>query len=165
MSIHGKREVVASDKTKTKSSYRTLPLIPQFEKLLLRMKAQQAEYKQVCGNCYCHDYAEYIYVNELGELIPPNYVSQHFKIVLKNNGLEDIRFHDLRHSCASLLYAQGVSLREIQEWLGHSDIGTTSNIYTHLDYNTKVASANAIISVFGDAGKQGRGKKKDPQSA
>ena len=71
-----------------------------------------------------------------------------FEIVLKNHGLKKIRFHDLRHSCASLLYANGVSLRDIQEWLGHSDIGTTSNIYTHLDYSSKVSSANAILAFY-----------------
>lgn len=165
--IDGKKELIASEKTKTKSSYRTLPLIPRFEQLLEEMRAQQAEYKVVCGNCYCNDYTDYIYVNELGELIPPNYITQHFKIVLKNNGFDIIRFHDLRHSCASLLYSQGVSMREIQEWLGHSDIGTTSNIYTHLDYNTKVASANAIIGVFGNDEKQEQKleKKKSPRSA
>ena len=38
-----------------------------------------------------------------------------------------------------------LALKDIQEWLGHSDIGTTSNIYTHLDYNSKVASANKIL--------------------
>ncbi len=54
----------------------------------------------------------------------------------------------LWHSCASLRFANGVSLREIQELLGHSDISTTSNIYTHLDFHSKVASANAILGVY-----------------
>ena len=49
---------------------------------------------------------------------------------------------------ASLLYSNGVSLKEIQEWLGHSDISTTSNIYTHLDFSSKIASAKAIMGVY-----------------
>lgn len=59
-----------------------------------------------------------------------------------------MRFHDFRHSCASLLSSQGVSLKEIQAWLGHSTIGTTANIYTHLDENNKLSSANAILSIL-----------------
>jgi len=72
----------------------------------------------------------------------------YFSLTLKNHGLKKIRFHDLRHSCASLLYANGVSLKEIKEWMGPSDISTTSNIYTHLDFSSKVASANAIIGAY-----------------
>lgn len=68
--------------------------------------------------------------------------------MLQKNDLKMIRFYALRHSCASLLYANGVSLKETQEWLGHSDILTTSNIYTHLDFYSKVSSANAILEVF-----------------
>lgn len=148
VTLDGKSQIVQKDRTKTKSSYRSLPLVPPFEELLHRLQAQQEANRKMCGRSYCDRFREYVYVNEIGELIKPGYITQHFPLVLKKNGLRKIRFHDLRHSCASLLYANGVSLKEIQEWLGHSDISTTSNIYTHLDFSSKVASANAIISVF-----------------
>ena len=49
-------------------------------------------------------------------------------------------------SCASLLLANGVPLKHIQEWLGHSDFSTTANIYAHLDYSPKLTSADAMLS-------------------
>ena len=84
----------------------------------------------------------------MGSLAKPNFITQHFAQVLRKNNPKKIRFHDLRHSCASLLYANGVALKDIQEWLGHSDISTTSNIYTHLNFDSKVASANAILGIY-----------------
>ena len=146
--IDGKYTLVLADTTKTKSSYRTLPLVAPFEAILKRMKAEEDENRKLCGNCYCQDYLGYIYVNELGELIKPGYLSSHVPAVLKEHNMPPIRFHDLRHSCASLLFSQGVSLKEIQAWLGHSTIGTTANIYTHLDENNKLSSANAILSIL-----------------
>ena len=148
VTLDGKQTIIEKDRTKTKSSYRTLPLVAPVEALLHALKAEHERNRKVCGKSYCQDYLDYIYVNELGERIKPGFITQNFEITLKNNGLKKIRFHDLRHSCASLLYANGVSLKEIQEWLGHSDISTTSNIYTHLDYSSKVSSANAILSVY-----------------
>lgn len=148
VTLDGKMTMIEKDRTKTKSSHRILPLVKPFEELLVRMKEEQAINRIVCGAAYCNDYSEYIYVNELGDLVKPNFITQNFAITLANSGLKKIRFHDLRHSCASLLYSHGVSLKEIQEWLGHSDISTTSNIYTHLDFSSKVSSANAILNVF-----------------
>jgi len=147
-SIDGKSVIIEKDRTKTKSSHRILPLVPPFEELLHRMKAEQAQNRRLCGEAYCKKDAEYVYVNDIGELVKPGYITQHFPNMLTKNNLRRIRFHDLRHSCASLLYANGVSLKEIQEWLGHSDIGTTSNIYTHLDFSSKIAAANAIMGVY-----------------
>ena len=146
--VDGKNMIIERDRTKTKSSCRTLPLVPPFEELLYRLKAEQEENRRLCGKSYCKKYEGYIYVNAVGDLMKPNYLTQHFPRLLEKHNMRRIRFHDLRHSCASLLYANGVSLKEIQEWLGHSDISTTSNIFTHLDFSSKVASANAILGVY-----------------
>ena len=144
-SSHG---IFLSTRTKTKSSCRTLPLIPACEQMLKKMQKEQELNRKVCGKDYCTDYLDYIYVNPMGRRILPNFLSQHFPEFLTAHDMKRIRFHDLRHSCASLLYANGVSLKEIQEWLGHSDISTTSKIYTHLDFSSKVSSANAIVGIF-----------------
>ncbi len=60
-----------------------------------------------------------------------------------------VRYHDLRRSCASLLLANGVPMKQIQEWLGHSDFGAAANIYAHLEYSSKVISADAMLAGLG----------------
>lgn len=146
--VNGKFVTIAKDRAKNKSSLRTLPLVAPFKELLLWIKEEQAEQRRVCGKSYCTEYLEYIYLDPVGKLIRPDFVTQHFSLMLKKNKCRKIRFHDLRHSCASLLFSHGVSLKEIQEWLGHSNISTTANIYTHMDFNKKISSANAIIGVL-----------------
>lgn len=142
--IDGKHVQVAKDTTKTKSSMRTLPLVPVFKEKLLKVKEQQAEYRRVCGKCYDNRYLEYICVDEMGTLISPHYLTAAFPKLLDKNELRRIRYHDFRHSCASLLLANGVPMKQIQEWLGHSDFSTTANVYAHLDYNSKLSSADAM---------------------
>jgi len=116
---------------------------------LLEIKAQQQVYRKLCGKCYNTDYLDYLCVDEIGNLIRPNYVSEQFPKLLEANGMRHIRFHDLRHSCASLLLANNVPMKQIQEWLGHSDFSTTANIYAHLDYASKISSAQAMIAGLG----------------
>ena len=91
-----------------------------------------------------YEYDGYVFVNELGERMRPNYLTEYFPKYIAKHGMPKMRFHDLRHSCASLLLANGVPLKQIQEWLGHSDFSTTANIYAHLDYRSKISSAQAM---------------------
>ena len=94
---NGKTVTVASDTTKTKSSMRTLPMVPQFRELLLRKKEEQAELRRVCGKCYNKEFLEYVCVNALGERIKPSYLTNSFPAFVVKNGMRRIRFHDLRH--------------------------------------------------------------------
>ena len=146
--IDGKCEIVCADRAKTKSSLRSLPLVSNIREKLLALREQQKENRRVCGNCYSKKYDGYVFVDAMGNIFNPRSVTANFSKLLEQNGLRHIRFHDLRHSCASLLLANDVPLKQIQEWLGHSDIGTTANIYSHLDYKSKITSANVMDNIL-----------------
>lgn len=147
--IDGQYQIIAADTTKTRSSRRTLPLVPTVREMLLRLKEQQEQNQKICGQSYSREFADYICVNKLGERIRPAYLSSCFSKALEQNHLRHIRFHDLRHSCATLLLAHGVPLKQIQEWLGHSDFSTTANIYAHLDAASKQNTAEAMLHGLG----------------
>ena len=146
--VDGKYIEVASDSTKTKSSRRSLPMVEPVREMLLRLHDWQEHNKTICGESYCKEYDGYICVNEIGERIKPSYLSNKFRKTLQDNSMRHIRFHDLRHSCATLLLAHGISLKQIQEWLGHSDFSTTANIYAHLDVSAKQQSAQTMEGVL-----------------
>lgn len=148
----GQMRIFEKDRTKNMSSCRSLPIVPEYRDLLLRIKEQQEENRKICGNCYIE--SDYVCVNPMGELYTPNYVSAHFKLLLKKNGLRPIRFHDLRHTCASLLLKNGATMRSIQDWLGHSHYSTTAEIYAHLETGAKETTANKLAGVISIAPSQ-----------
>lgn len=143
--VDGKSQIFSKNKTKNHSSIRSLPIVPEFREMLLRMKQKQQEYKEMCGDCYCKDYLDYVNVNPLGNLIRPNSITENFPKILERNGMRKIRFHDLRHSCATMLYHSGVDLKEIQAWLGHSTISTTTKIYAHFS-EQPFTKSQAVLS-------------------
>lgn len=132
------------DVMKSKSSFRSLPMIPYIEQELLKEKAKQEEMQRMLRRTYNREYIEYVCVDPVGNLIKPQYVTEHFKVILYKNGLDKIRFHDLRHSCASLMLANNEEMKKIQAWLGHSTITITADTYAHLDMASKVTSAEKI---------------------
>ena len=116
---------------KTKNAYRTLPVSADAIDVLVQQRRKT-------GN------SEWVFPSPSGGPMSPDSVLHMLQRVLKRAGLPRIRFHDLRHSCASLLINNGCGLKEVQEWLGHSDISTTANIYGHLETQRKQAMAQKL---------------------
>lgn len=130
------------DKTKNESSFRIFPLIESIKELFIKLKNIQECNKSEFKSSYIE--SDYIFVWPDGKPYATEYVSQHFHRLLLWNDLPLIRFHDLRHSCASILLSKGFTLKDVQEWLGHSDITLTANIYGHLDIERKMSIANVF---------------------
>jgi integrase len=85
-----------------------------------------------------------VFATETGTIInPSNLRNRYFKPLLKRAGLRPIRFHDLRHTCATLLLSKDVNPKVVSEMLGHATIAITLDIYSHLlpDMQEKAAKA------------------------
>ncbi len=140
-------KVSENNTTKTKSSNRSYPLLPDIKDILLRIKQQQKKNAAFLGNCYFR--SDYIFTKEDGTLYHPSYPTHALPDVIAKNNLAPIRWHDLRHSCASMLILKGWSMKDISDWLGHSGIGITMDLYTHLDMAHKKEMGQKLADVFG----------------
>ena len=145
---NGKKKVEPVEEMKNKSSRRTLPLPDPVVEMLQVQKEHREVYRKMFQGSYNTQYLDYVCVNQLGELLRPSYVTDHFRELLEKYGLRHIRFHDLRHTFASLLINQDVPLINVSNFLGHSDLSTTANIYAHLDKASKQASAAVISGIL-----------------
>ena len=145
-------EVIAKDKTKNASSRRTFPLTAEALDIFKVAKCQEEQNRIAFGKEYHEN--SYVFKWADGRPYSPDYVSHRFNDLLKKHSLPHIRFHELRHSCASMLIAMGWSLKDVQEWLGHADIQMTANIYSHLDIARKTNIAASLADKFGaDSGR------------
>jgi len=135
-----------NEHTKNDSSRTVFPIPNMILSRLLAWKEQQKDWKALQPNDYKDN--GYICTKSNGELLLPNYVTQHFAKLLKRNGMPHIRFHDLRHSSANYLKYLGFDLKDIQTWLRHKDIQTTMNIYVNLNMQAKSNIADTLNARF-----------------
>ena len=131
---NGTMRNIAKDKLKRDSSYRTLP-IPDIIRTSLMEYRNERYAKELPSP------ETYLFLDKKGVVVKPDYVTNAFSKILRENGFRHIRFHDLRHSSAGVLIANRVPLIEVQQWLGHSTISTTADLYAHLDYVVKERSS------------------------
>ena len=112
---------------KTSASYHTYPLIPDVKQVLMRQMIWQNENRERFGKDYQE--SDYVFTWEDGRCFRPDCLYRSFQRVLKRNNFTPVlRFHDLRHSTASILYARGWDLKDIQMWLRHADSEVTVNV-------------------------------------
>jgi len=137
---------VEKDKTKNESSFRSFPLVPEARSIFLAAKREEETNRRLFGKEYHEN--EYVFKWPDGHPYSPDYATDKFSKLLKKHGLPHIRFHELRHSCASYLINIGFNLKDIQEWMGHSDIKMTANIYGHLDVRRKQSMAAGLSNLF-----------------
>ena len=147
----------AIEEMKNKSSRRTLPIPDPVYEMLETIRARQEINRKLFRGSYNRTWDDYVCTDELGNLMRPNFVTDHFSYLLEKLGLRHIRFHDLRHTFASVLLSKEVPLINVSNFLGHSTISTTANIYAHLDKAAKQSSADVISDIFRkeDAGTAG----------
>ncbi len=118
------------DTPKTKNSNRVIPLTEVIVERLLKYKAIQDSEKEYAEDCYNDE--DFVFSNEIGQPIEPKRYQTIFKEIVKEAGLKDVNFHQIRHGFATNGIALGVNTKVISEILGHSDITTTLNIYSHV---------------------------------
>ena len=89
-------------------------------------------------------FLDFVCVDDIGMLLQPDFVSQKFQKLLTKYGLRRIRFHDLRHSCATIMLYLGYTIKDIQTWLGHSNYSFTADTYIHSAPTAHIDMANTL---------------------
>lgn len=145
--VDGKLTEIPQAYTKTDKSRRTLPLELPLKTILLRRQEEIVENRRMYGNCYNRKHSEFVCVDDFGNRIKLNYVSCAYPKLLEKLGLRRIRFHDLRHTSASMLIKAGQNLTDVMSWLGHSSFKTTQR-YSHLEALSKKKSSVAMCNLL-----------------
>jgi integrase len=140
------KDIILKSFLKTESSERSFILNDALYSYLKALKAEQDKMFRETNA-----YKDFLCVNAVGTLITPDSITSHFAKLLDENGLPHIKFHALRHSCISLLANNtAFSMKQIQDYAGHSDFLTTFNVYSHTDDSAKKTEMDYITSCFTD---------------
>ena len=138
--------LVASD-PKTLSSTRTVGLA---QPVLEGLREQKGYIQELCARAGVRwKECGLVFPNRYGEYIDRIAIQRQFQRILGEAGLPYMRFHDLRHSAATLLLASGVHIKVVQEMLGHANVQTTLNMYGHVLPNMQQTAIDKLNDMFG----------------
>jgi len=119
-----------SSPPKTRQSRRTIPLDAQLVSILRSHRRRQLEDRLAWGKAWTD--TGVVFTREDGVALHPEYFSQAFERLTRLAGLRTIRLHDTRHTAASLALQAGIPVKVVSEWLGHSSVSITLDVYSHV---------------------------------
>lgn len=129
--VNIKNETVVKECCKTKSSVRTCTMTDEIFVLLKKVKEQQEQYKMIYKDKYIKNEYDLVFTCHNGKIRSPRGLTASYDYVLYKHGIPKSRFHDLRHTAATLMIEGGADAYQVQHALGHSRINTTLDIYVH----------------------------------
>jgi integrase len=132
---------------KSSRSRRTIALPSVAVKALRAHRVRQLEARLAAGSRWQHQ--GFVFTSGIGTPLEPRRITREFRTLLTAAWLPPIRLHDLRHSCATLLLAQGVSARVVMETLAHSQVSLTLNTYSHVLPSLQRDAATKIDAILG----------------
>ena len=137
---------VEEEHTKSEASRRDLYLPTALKNYLLRLKAEQNLNEKLCGRAYKN--SGHVCQHADGSAFTPDYIYYHYKKIQKELNLPDIRLHDLRHTAGSILINNGVTIKQVQAFLGHEKASTTLDIYAHINNEGKEETAKVMDDIL-----------------
>ena len=148
---HAGRQTVSSVRAslqtpKTKNSRRTIPLSPGTLSKLAEHKERQERERAAAGEAW--QTQGFVFADELGSSVDPRLLYEWFRALVTGAGLPMIRFHDLRHTAASLMIRQGIPPKTVSDRLGHADVAFTLRVYAHLYEDQREAAAFDLADLF-----------------
>lgn len=133
------------DKTKTETSRRSFPLLEDVREALLIRQKDQEKYLRMLGRS---EKPIYIFTNPLGEYLKPAWLTRHFQQCLEDCNLPKMRFHDLRHSAACILYENGMRILDLQKWMRHGKLEMTADVYLHISKKREKELAEGLENML-----------------
>jgi len=140
------QEDLSTKAPKTASGSRTIPLPATMVAALKKHRAMQAAQRLALGSAYCIE--DWVCAHEDGNVITPSALSHGFKSFVAKSELKQVRFHDLRHTHATLLLLNGENPKVVSERLGHSQVSITLDVYSHVMPNMQEEAAGRFDALL-----------------
>ena len=140
-------ETLVYKEPKTRASRREFPLTDEMVRYWKAVRAKQEENRRTLGRHYSRAAEAFVCVDGHGNLLKLEYITRQIPHLCRRCGIDEVRLHELRHTNISLLLQNGASMKEVQEWAGHSSYMTTANIYAHVQADSKMKLAHSIQDV------------------